>query len=100
MSSEAEQIAQRKAKLAELVALGVTPYPNQFPRNATVSAVVDAHESKDAATLEAEPPQVVAAGRILSMRSFGKANFVVLSDGLKRIQVYVRADSVRGGIRL
>jgi lysyl-tRNA synthetase class 2 len=94
MSSEAEQIAQRKAKLAELVALGVTPYPNQFPRTATVSAVIDAHESKDAAALEAEPPQVIAAGRILSMRSFGKANFVMLSDGLKRIQAYVRADSV------
>ena len=38
MSSEAEQIAQRQAKLAELVALGVTPYPNQFSRTATVSA--------------------------------------------------------------
>src|SRR6185436_20733397 len=94
MSSEAEQIAQRKAKLAELIALGVTPYPNQFARNATVSAVVDAHQSKDAAALEAEQPRVAAAGRILSMRSFGKANFLVLSDGLTRIQAYVRADSV------
>jgi lysyl-tRNA synthetase class 2 len=94
MSSESEQVAQRKAKLAELVALGVTPYPNQFPRNATVSAVVDAHQAKDGPALEAEQPHVIAAGRIMSMRSFGKANFVVLSDGLTRIQAYVRADSV------
>ena len=34
------------------------------------------------------------AGRILGMRAFGKANFLVLSDGLERLQVYVRADSV------
>ena len=34
------------------------------------------------------------AGRILSIRGFGKANFLVISDGLARIQVYVRADSL------
>ncbi len=74
--------------------MGVTPYPNQFPRNATVTAVVGAHQAKDGPALEAEQPQVIAAGRILSMRSFGKANFVALSDGLTRIQAYVREDSV------
>jgi lysyl-tRNA synthetase class 2 len=94
MSSEADQIAQRQANLAELVALGVTPSPNQFPRTATVSAVVRAHEATEGPALEEARPQVVAAGRILSMRSFGKANFLVLSDGLNRIQVYVREDSV------
>jgi lysyl-tRNA synthetase class 2 len=94
MSSEVEQIAQRKAKLDEIVALGIVPYPNQFPRTATVSAIIDAHNDKDAATLEAEQPPAVAAGRILSVRSFGKANFLVLSDGLQRMQVYVRADSM------
>ncbi len=35
-----------------------------------------------------------AAGRILGMRTFGKANFLVLSDGRARVQVYVRADSL------
>ena len=35
-----------------------------------------------------------SAGRILGIRSFGKANFLVLSDGKARVQVYVRQDSV------
>jgi lysyl-tRNA synthetase class 2 len=94
MSSEVEQIAQRQAKLEELIGLGVTPYPNQFPRTATVSAVIEAHGGTDGPTLEETKPPVAAAGRILSMRSFGKANFLVLSDGLLRLQVYVREDSV------
>ena len=94
MSSEVEQIAQRRAKLDEIVALGVVPYPNQFPGTDTVSALIDAHGGKDGPTLEAERPQTAAAGRILSMRSFGKANFVVLSDGRQRIQVYVREDAL------
>ena len=34
------------------------------------------------------------AGRILGLRTFGKANFLVLSDGAARLQVYLRQDSV------
>ena len=34
------------------------------------------------------------AGRILAIRTFGKAGFLQLSDGRSRIQVYVRQDSV------
>jgi len=94
MSSEVEQIAQRKAKLDEIVALGIVPYPNQFARTASVSALIAAHGDKDGPTLEAEQPMAAAAGRILGLRSFGKANFVALSDGLQRLQVYVRADSL------
>jgi lysyl-tRNA synthetase, class II len=94
MSSEVEQIAQRKAKLDEIVALGVVPYPNQFARTATVSALIEAHGGKDGPALEAEQPHAAAAGRILGLRSFGKANFVALSDGLQRIQVYIRADAL------
>ncbi|MEI6246191.1 MAG: lysine--tRNA ligase, partial [Acidobacteriota bacterium] len=94
MSSEVEQIAQRKAKLDEIVALGVVPYPNRFPRTATVSALIEAHGATDGPALEEEKPPASAAGRILGMRSFGKANFLVLSDGLQRMQVYVREDSM------
>ncbi len=34
------------------------------------------------------------AGRVLAIRSFGKASFLQLSDGKARIQVYVRQDSM------
>jgi lysyl-tRNA synthetase class 2 len=94
MSSEVEQIAQRKAKLDELVALGVPPYPVRFDRADTISAVVAAHGDTTGEALEAAQPATRVAGRILSIRSFGKANFLVLSDGLQRLQVYVRADSM------
>jgi lysyl-tRNA synthetase class 2 len=94
MSNEIEQIAQRQAKLAELVALGVVPYPVRFDRDTTVSALTEAHGGSTAEALEAERPFARAAGRILSIRSFGKANFLVLSDGRRRIQAYVRADAM------
>ena len=94
MSNEAEQIAQRKAKLEELVRLGVAAYPNRFDRTSTISAIVADHEHKTGDTLESERPHVRVAGRILGIRGFGKANFLVLSDGLRRLQVYVREDSL------
>src|ERR1041385_1669094 len=94
MSNEAEQVAQRKAKLEALTQLGVPAYPTRFDRTIEISALVVAHGEKTAEALEAERPEVRVAGRILSLRSFGKANFLVLSDGLARVQVYIRADSL------
>jgi lysyl-tRNA synthetase class 2 len=94
MSNEAEQIAQRQAKLDELVRIGAVAYPNRFDRTASVSAIKAEYGEQTGEALEANRVQVRAAGRILGMRAFGKANFLVLSDGLNRLQVYVRADSV------
>ena len=94
MSNEAEQIAQRQAKLNELIQLGVAPYPNRFDRSDTIASIRTAHDDKTGEALESAGLTVRVAGRILGMRAFGKANFVVLSDGLVRLQVYVRADSI------
>ncbi len=94
MSSEDEQIAQRKLNLAELENLGVQIYPHQFDRKDTVSALVAAHGAKSHDELEAERPETITRGRILGIRSFGKANFLVLSDGRQTIQAYVRQDAL------
>jgi lysyl-tRNA synthetase class 2 len=91
---ESDQLVQRRANFDELVKLGVDPYPRQFQRTDTVHALVQAHNGKTAEELEAAPIQTTAAGRVLFIRSFGKANFVVISDGQSRIQVYIRKDSV------
>jgi lysyl-tRNA synthetase, class II len=91
---EDEQIQQRRANLAALQALGVAGYPRRFAVSATVSELVDAHGSKTAEELEAARVETVAAGRILAIRSFGKANFLAVSDGRSRIQVYIRQDSL------
>jgi len=94
MASEAVQAEQRRVKLDELIALGVSPYPVQFDRTHTVSELVATFGETSGPDLEAAQPQTRAAGRILSMRTFGKANFLEISDGLTRLQVYVRADSI------
>jgi len=93
-SNEEAQIAQRRANLDAIVALGCPAYPNRFATTHTVTALVTAHGESDGAELEASRVETVTAGRIVSIRNFGKAAFLVLSDGRSRIQVYVRQDSL------
>src|SRR5471032_1477807 len=71
MSAQDEQVQQRQSNLAELAKLGIEVYPRTFERTHTITA-----------------------WRILAIRAFGKANFLVLSDGHAKIQVYIRQDSM------
>jgi lysyl-tRNA synthetase class 2 len=92
--TESDLLQQRRAKFEELVRLGVDPYPRSFQRTDTVTDLVTAHGSKTAEALEATPVQTTTAGRVMAIRSFGKANFLVISDGRSRIQIYVKKDAV------
>jgi lysyl-tRNA synthetase class 2 len=94
MSSEDEQIQQRKANLSELAKLGVEIYPRIFERRHTITELVDGYGQRTHDELEADRIETVTAGRILAIRAFGKANFLVLSDGHARLQVYIRQDSM------
>jgi lysyl-tRNA synthetase class 2 len=94
MTQEDEQIQQRRANLDALTRLGVRPYPHRFERTHSVSELVQAHADTPAADLEASRVETTTAGRVLAIRSFGKANFLVLSDGRERIQVYLRKDAL------
>ena len=91
---ESDLLRQRRENFEELIKLGVDPYPRQFERSNTIEELVEAHGSKPGDALEAEQPRARTAGRILAIRSFGKANFLVLSDGRSKIQVYIRKDAL------
>ncbi len=91
---ESDLLRQRRANFDELVRLGVEVYPRTFVRTDTVDQLVEAHGAKTREALEAAPVETTTAGRVLAIRSFGKANFVVISDGRARIQAYIRKDAV------
>ena len=93
-SDELDQVVQRRANLKALRELGVDPYPWRFDAAASISAVVQDHGPRTGEELEATRPTSRLAGRILARRTFGKANFLVLSDGRARLQVYLRQDSL------
>jgi lysyl-tRNA synthetase class 2 len=94
MSSHDEQVQQRRANLEALAALGVETYPRSFERRHTISELVDAYGQRSHDELEADRVETITAGRILAIRAFGKANFLVLSDGHAKVQIYIRQDSL------
>jgi lysyl-tRNA synthetase class 2 len=84
----------RKTKLEEIVKLGQAAYPNQFPASHTVSQVRDQWGETQAEALEANRVTVAVAGRIMAIRSQGKAGFATLQQDGQRLQIYVRLDAV------
>jgi lysyl-tRNA synthetase class 2 len=94
MSSQDEQVEQRRATLSELSKLGIEIYPRTFERRHTISALVDSYGQRTHDELEGERIDTITSGRILAIRAFGKANFLVLSDGHAKIQAYLRQDSM------
>jgi lysyl-tRNA synthetase, class II len=94
MTSQDEQVEQRRTNLAELAKLGIEIYPRTFERRHTISELVEAYGQRTHDELEADRIETITSGRILAIRAFGKANFLVLSDGHAKVQVYLRQDSM------
>ena len=94
MSTEVVQTEQRKANLEAITRLGFAAYPHKFDTTHTVTELVEANGTKSSADLEASKVETTTAGRIVSIRNFGKAGFFVISDGRSRLQIYVRQDGL------
>src|SRR5207237_10482152 len=93
-SSQEEQGQQRRANLEAIEKLGVEIYPRRFDRRQTISELAAQYGERTHDELDETRIETKASGRITAIRSFGKANFLVVSDGLAKIQVYIRQDAV------
>jgi len=93
-TEESDQVVQRRANLDALKQLGIDPYPKRFEGTTPISQLVAAHGAKTSEELDAPKITTRIGGRILAIRTFGKAGFLQLSDGRARVQVYVRQDSM------
>ena len=91
---ESELIRVRREKLARIVELGYDAYPTKADVDTTIADVVAKYGSSSAQELEADHPRVKIAGRIMTVREFGKTSFLVLSEKTARIQIYCRKDTL------
>jgi len=87
-------IQNRQKKLQAIIDLGVDPYPHHFEASHTISQVVDDFSGLDGEALEMEEHVVRTCGRIMAIRGFGKASFAHISDGIKRLQFYIKKNQV------
>ncbi|MFQ5488160.1 MAG: lysine--tRNA ligase [Gammaproteobacteria bacterium] len=93
IEDEHEQIAQRRAKLAQLREQGQA-FPVDFRRNVVAGELHAEYDAVDSETLEANPRRVRVAGRMMRRRIMGKASFTHLQDMSGQIQLYIQRDVV------
>jgi lysyl-tRNA synthetase class 2 len=89
-----ELIQQRFKKLAEFSAMGIKPYAGRFDVSASAQGLIEQYGNASKEDLEKERVEVIVAGRIVAMRSFGKAGFSHIQDGSGRVQLYVQKNSL------
>ena len=87
-----ELIEQRIKKLEELRQSGIDPFGGSFYAEDHASDLLNKLDSVSKESLEASPVSCSLAGRIISMRDFGKAAFAHIQDVTGKIQVYFKKD--------
>ena len=94
-SSIEDQIRLREQKAQELREKGNHPYGNGVAVPHTTGFVRTRHADDDAARLEEDQTeQYGLAGRLVAMRSMGKASFLSLRDRTGDLQIFVKKDKV------
>jgi len=88
---------ERHRKIGELAAPGVPAYPNDRPVGWTTASARAATAGVPPEELPAKAIRVDIAGRVMAMRRFGKATFLVLSDRSGRLQAYFKRDTLGEG---
>lgn len=75
---------ERLRKLDELKALGVNAYPARATRTHSAAEITGNFDAL-------ENQQVTVAGRVMSIRKFGKLAFIVIRDMSGQVQIFIRS---------
>ncbi|MFC1839952.1 amino acid--tRNA ligase-related protein, partial [Thermodesulfobacteriota bacterium] len=94
MEKTSTVIEDRRKKIERLREMGINPYPAGYKATINAREAVEKFSEKDGEELEKETTEYSLAGRIMSMRVFGKAAFIHIKDVSGLIQAYIRKDKV------
>jgi lysyl-tRNA synthetase class 2 len=91
---ENEQFEQRRAKLDELKDSGINPFANDFKPTHLATDLISKYGELSEEELKNIPDEFSLAGRVMSIRDFGKSLFFHISDRSGKIQGYIKKDVV------
>ncbi len=85
-------LSQRREKAATLAAAGIALYGNRFKNPSPIASVLPLGENLATEAHDESGTLFRVAGRVMSMRKFGKAAFFHLRDSSGDVQIYARRD--------
>jgi lysyl-tRNA synthetase class 2 len=84
---------EKKRKLEALRQAGIDPYPHGFSRTSQAGELSVRYESLELGVKDQETSHRIA-GRLMTMRSMGKAAFFNLQDQSGRLQIYLKRNEL------
>jgi len=94
-TKEQEIYDQRLEKARRWRDLGANPWGNGHHPQHLAAEIIERHGNQSADELEKSPPaEYSIAGRVVALRSFGKAAFIKLRDRSGEIQVHAKQDAL------
>jgi lysyl-tRNA synthetase class 2 len=84
----------RKEKLKQIEALGGQAYPYTYDPTHTLPEILAQYGESTGEQLSANRVEMRAAGRMMAIRTMGKAAFVQLQQGGRQLQLYIKKDAV------
>jgi len=97
MDEQRPLVVQRLRKIDELKRMGIPLFPNDFRAEKTSEDLINQFGKVTSAELARITESFSLAGRIMSVRDFGKATFIHIQDRKGRIQAYIRSENVGEG---
>ena len=92
METTSNLLKQRREKADSLAEAGVKLFSNSFKAPQPIADIIPQGAELAAETHDESGHRYRIAGRVMSMRKFGKAAFFHVQDTTERIQVYARRD--------
>ena len=86
--------SDKEARLAELRAEGIEPYPHNISVSNTITQVLECIGERSKEELQSEEATFSIAGRMMLKRGKGKAGFATIQDRSGTVQIYVRKNDV------
>jgi len=94
MSVEDSLRSVREEKVRQMVQEGVLPYPSGFRRDRSTGELSASFGQIATEDLEKSTERFSLAGRVVSLRDFGKSCFAHLQDEAGRLQIYLQKNSL------
>jgi len=92
METTSNLLKQRREKADSLAEAGVKLFSNSFKAPQPIADILPQGAELEAETHDESGHRYRIAGRVMSMRKFGKAAFFHVQDTTARVQVYARRD--------
>ncbi|MFV2081997.1 MAG: lysine--tRNA ligase, partial [bacterium] len=84
----------RREKVRQIRDLGLNPYVTGYQRKQVARDIHRDMEGKSPQQIESTQNTYVLAGRVMAIRSFGKAAFIHIEDSSGRVQIFIKKDEL------